>query len=72
MKKGKIASFLPLCAHYEGTDAVTNMRNGKEQQLGWITVLNPRHPDCHFNSDNQDCQLFFSHVILGSETGREG
>lgn len=64
-KKGKFPHFVNFATHYEGTDAVINMRKGREQQLGWITDLDPRHPVCHLNSDNQDCQLF-SH-ILGSE-----
>lgn len=55
----------------EGTDAVINMRKGKERQLDWITVLDPSHLVCHLNSHNQDCQLFFSHIILGSEEVRE-
>lgn len=67
-----ISSTLLLTMKIEGTDAVINTRKGKEQQLGWITVLNPRHSVCHLYSDNQDCQLFFSHIILGSKTVREG
>lgn len=67
-----ISSTLLLTMKIEGTDALTNMRKGKKKQLGWIMVLNPRHPVCHFNSDSQDCQLFFSHIILGSETERQG